>query len=176
MRYVVIADDGELHVKDGYWTDIEVLFRPEGWAGVRLHQATPMQGFRGVVNDVGLLMPEKFPRNIVGSLVLIALQAGQQPYAGPVVITGFQEPPNDDPDYTGLDDEQADLVTVLHADVKHALAGEQPTRPEDWEDFGGWLVWATFVRQSAEELRAMPTPGITIVSGGNLRDFLGGRS
>ncbi|MFD0852378.1 hypothetical protein ACFQ07_09095, partial [Actinomadura adrarensis] len=80
--YALITVDGALEFRKGNdWRD---QLGPEGRARVRTDE--PLAGF---VNDCGLLFPEKYPRNVVGSLVLVALGAPIQPYAGPVVITGW---------------------------------------------------------------------------------------
>lgn len=81
--YALITPDGELSLKDG---DHRPDIGPEGSNQVRLH---PDYGATGWVNDVGLLYPEWFPRNVVGSIALICMGAHPQPYAGPIVITGW---------------------------------------------------------------------------------------
>src|SRR3546814_2113924 len=100
------------------------LFRsigPEGKARVNL----PGLAVAGWANDVGLLFPKKYPRNVTGSCVLAALGSRVQPYAGPIVFTGWN--PGNTP--LGLleieplpNSEHLDLV---HGDVLKALARQK---------------------------------------------------
>ncbi|WP_406168984.1 hypothetical protein [Streptomyces sp. NBC_00996] len=151
MRYAVIAPDGELTHHDGdlLWDDV---IGPEGKARVRLDERLAVAGW---ANDVGLLNPKRYPRNVVGSCVLAALGANVQPYAGPVVFTGWN------PDNTALGLLEIDAlpqpVTTLdtvHGDVLKALAGQTPRELSP--------SWAEQMREIAEHVRTAPTPGITI--------------
>ena len=150
VDYIVIAPDGEVARRDGN-LDFRAELGPEGHARVPLHPSSLSAGW---VNDCGLLFPEKYPRNIVGSCVLISLGARPQPYAGQVVITGWRA----ENTLLGLIEicplriDPAILLAV-HDDVRRALAGEPvPSSPPGWEQD---------VRAHAEQLRTCPTPGIT---------------
>ncbi|GII88222.1 hypothetical protein Ssi03_62120 [Sphaerisporangium siamense] len=171
MRYALIDNDGELHVKDAAWPDIARELGEHGTAAVRLAQATPLRGFRGHVSDCGLAMPDIYPRNVIGSLVLFSLEGGIQPYAGPVVITGFATLPV--PDVTGLDQDMLDLVRMAHSDVRRALAGNpepDPAHADEWKP-GEWRQWAGEQPELAELVRTGQAPGIRIIRG---TDLLGG--
>ncbi|MFF8406979.1 hypothetical protein ACF06P_35800 [Streptomyces sp. NPDC015684] len=151
MRYAVITAAGELSHHDET-PDWGALIGPEGKARVRLQTGIAATGW---VNDVGLRFPEKYPRNVVASCVLAALGAAVQPYAGPVVFTGW----NPDNTPRGLL-EMCDLpepVTVLdtvQGDVLKALAGQTP------RDLSP--SWAESMREVAEHVRSAPTPGLTV--------------
>lgn len=164
MKYALIGQDGALQISEGTWAAAAAQLGPEGWSSVRLDQATPALGWRGAVNDIGLLQPEKYPRNVIGSLMLIALGGNVQPYAGPVLITGFVTPPYASPDVTGLDDTQAELLGVLHSDVRRALdQAATPERPDIWKG-DHWSAWAAEQRRLAEHVRTCPMPRITVIT------------
>lgn len=174
MKYVLIDNDGELHVKNGSYDEIRELFQPEGSSGVRL-PSDSTGGFRGLVNDVSMLDPERFPRNIVGSLTLISLYASHQPYAGPIVITGFVTPVYSDPEHVSLDDDQVRLIRSIHADIRAALAGEGPPNPSEYTK-ATWEAYRATVVLMAEQLRDMPTRGVQILTGNDAAAFLRGEA
>jgi hypothetical protein len=150
VRYAVIAADGELTQHDGE-LDWAAVIGHEGRARVNL----PGLAVAGWVNDVGLFFPKRYPRNVVGSCVLAALGAVVQPYAGPVVFTGWN------PDNTALGlieigslPDPAEYLDTVHGDVLKALAGQTPRELSP--------SWAEQMREIAEHARTAPTPGITI--------------
>lgn len=151
MCWAVIAVDGELTHHHGE-LDWDTVIGPEGKDRVRL----PDLAVSGWVNDVGHVLPEKYPRNVVGSCVLIALGALQQPYAGPVVLTGWN-PRNTE---LGLSEivplPSPEFLTSFHRDVQAAL-NDQPVRhPAKWVDA---------IREFAEMVRTADTPTITFRPG-----------
>lgn len=149
MRYAVIADHGGLTHHEGE-IDWDKVIGPEGHARVHL----PELALSGFVNDCGHRFPERYPRNIVGSCVLAALGAGLLPYAGPVVITGWNPAntarglleivPLPSPEY----------LTILHADVRRALDRHPVTSHHP--------KWADSIREFADFARTADTPTITI--------------
>lgn len=148
MRYAIITTDGELAHHDGE-PDWDTLVGHEGKARVHLPGLT----VAGWVNDVGLLRPDRYPRNDVGSCVLIALGAKIQPYAGPVVFTGW------DPAARGMTEirplpQPVETLDTVHGDVLKALGGKVP------RDLSP--SWAEQMREIADHVRTAPTPGITI--------------
>ncbi|MEI5520737.1 hypothetical protein WB388_08990 [Streptomyces brasiliscabiei] len=150
MRYAVIAADGELTHHDGL-LDWHKVIGPEGKARVHLHGLA----VAGWVNDCGLYDPKAYPRNITGSCVLAALGASIQPYAGPVVFTGW----NPDNTRRGLIEieplpKPVEHLDTVHGDVLKALAGQTPRAMSE--------SWAEQIREIAEHARTAPTPGITI--------------
>lgn len=149
MRAMIIAADGDLQIGDvgGAFEDV---LGPEGRARVGLH---PRTGSAGWVNDCGLLFPDRYPRTIVGSCVLIAAGGAAQPYAGPVVITGWNSQA-DGPETCDLNPNSLAYFQRLHADVRTALAGHTP--------HGTGPAWAQHMREVAEGITAQPTPTLTI--------------
>ncbi|HEY6116298.1 MAG TPA: hypothetical protein VI172_10095 [Candidatus Dormibacteraeota bacterium] len=149
MRYAVIAPDGELTHHEGE-LDWEALIGVEGKVRVSL----PGLSVAGWVNDVGLRFPERYPRNITGSCVLAVLGAPIQPYAGPVVFTGWN-PYNTALGLREIESLPQPVTTLdmVHGNVLKAIAGQTP------RDFSP--SWAEQMREIAEHVRTAPTPGLT---------------
>lgn len=112
------------------------------WAMVRLPD-----GLMGWVNDDGHLTGME--RNVVGSVLLMALGASHLPYAGPVVITGWHP----DTEITALASVAELYARSVHHQIESALAGAV-----DGHGF------ADSARESAAWVREAPTPGITVVA------------
>jgi hypothetical protein len=150
MRYAVIAPDGALSHHDGE-PDWDALIGPEGKARVNL----PGLAVAGWVNDVGLLFPEKYPRNVVGSCLLAAFDAAIQPYAGPIVLTGWN-PANTALGLLEIEPlpKPAEHLDFVHGAVLKALEGQTP------RDFTP--SWAEQMREIADHVRTAPTPALTI--------------
>ncbi|MFE6362911.1 hypothetical protein ACFVP3_23295 [Streptomyces sp. NPDC057806] len=149
MRYSVISPEGELTHHDGH-LDWNRVIGVEGKARVFL----PGLAVAGWVNDIGLLDPKRFPRNIIGSCVLAALRARVQPYAGPIVLTGWN-PDNTGRGLTEIESlPKPEFLDTVHGDVVKALAGHTPRELSP--------SWAESMREIAEEVRTGPVPGITI--------------
>ncbi|MGW0574799.1 hypothetical protein ACWD25_02285 [Streptomyces sp. NPDC002920] len=148
MRYAIIAPNGDLTHHNGE-PDWDAVVGPEGKARVHL----PRLALAGWVNDVGLRYPKRYPRNIVGSCLLATLGAPIRPYAGPVVVTGWN------PSNTALGLLEIEpLPNSEHLDVvlgaiQKALVGQTP------RDFTP--SWAESMREIAEHVRTAPTPGLT---------------
>ncbi|MDB4873452.1 MAG: hypothetical protein JWL97_4456 [Gemmatimonadales bacterium] len=85
--YAVIGNDGLVRIETGNWRS---PFGSDGPARVTIH---PDSAAVAWVNDNGYAQPETCPRNLVGSVLLWLLGAASRPYAGPVVITRWEEPP-----------------------------------------------------------------------------------
>ncbi|MEU3899800.1 hypothetical protein [Streptomyces sp. NPDC045251] len=143
MRYALIAPDGELTHHDGY-PDWDTVVGPEGKVRVRV----PGAAVAGWVNDVGLLDPQRYPRNVVGSCVLATLGAIVQPYAGPIVFTGWHP-------HTEIGPlPEPEFLDTVHGDVVKALAGQTP------RDLSP--SWAEAMREIADHARTASTPGLTV--------------
>ncbi|MFJ2719434.1 hypothetical protein [Streptomyces sp. NPDC087437] len=142
MRWALITVDGELTQHDGH-LDWDQVIGIEGKARVFL----PGLAVAGWVNDIGLLDPKNYPRNVVGSCVLATLGARVQPYAGPVVFTGWDPlteiGPLPNPEF----------LDTVQGDVVKALAGQTPRELSP--------SWAQQMREIAEHVRTAPTPGLT---------------
>jgi hypothetical protein len=152
MRYAIITPDGNLTHHDGD-LDWHTVIGPEGRARVRLDARTATAGW---VNDCGLFDPKTYPRNPVGSCILYTLGAHIQPYAGPVVITGWNAANTARGliEICDLPQNMRDALDDLHGDVLKALAGQTPRTYSP--------SWAEQTREIADHVRTAPTPGITI--------------
>lgn len=150
MRYAVIAPNGDLshHDDDIDW---RAVIGPEG----KVRVALPGLALAGWVNDVGLVLPNRYPRNIVGSCVLATLGAAVQPYAGTIVLTGWN-PANTPLGLLEIESlpKPTGHLDVLHGSVLKALNGLTPR--------GFSPSWAEQIREIAEHARTAPNPGITI--------------
>ncbi|MGR6922640.1 hypothetical protein ACU635_51015 [[Actinomadura] parvosata] len=144
-RYVLIDTDGELHVKIGGWR--ADLGQP-GPARVTIPALGALPEWAGFVNDDGHRIG--LPRNLVGGLVLTGLGAGVMPYAGPIVITGW-DPHGMPIEVCDLTNPQITTIADCHTDARAALAGE----PGPLYDAG---------RRLAEQMRTAPTPTVQILS------------
>lgn len=138
--YALITPGGELSFASGDW---RAPIGPEGANRVRLDAD---YGAAGWVNDVGLLFPERYPRNVVGSIALVCMGATAQPYAGPVVITGWH--PVDE--VVGLSELFRRYLPGLVRDIQLAVAGEQAETP------GVPPTWCAAVADMAEQIRTTP--------------------
>lgn len=140
--WLVVAVDGTLthHTT----TPTSGLIREaigDWWDMVRLPS-----GLMGWVDGDGHL--KALPRNVVGSILLMALGAGQMPYAGPVVITGWHPVT----EISELDVDGERVVRAVHARVCGALAGAV-----DGDGF------ADAVRETAADVLDAPTPAMRVV-------------
>ena len=97
---------------------VNELVGEPGMAIVRLHPALAMCGF---VNDSGHV--NGLPRNVLGSLMLVALGAGMSPYAGPVVITGWEDTHGQSSEIRDLTAAQVAQLEMVHAAVVPTMAG-----------------------------------------------------
>lgn len=150
FKYAIIAPDGDLTHHDGdlNW---QTAVGPEGRARVRLDARVAASGW---VNDCGLFDPKTYPRNPVGSCVLYWLGARLQPYAGPVVFTGWNAA-NTARGLLEICDlpEPVETLDSIHGDVLKALAGQTPRAYS--------ASWAEQTREIADHARTAPNPGLT---------------
>ncbi|WP_304455904.1 hypothetical protein [Nocardiopsis sp. YSL2] len=155
MKYTVIATDGTLTAHDRD-LDLRAEVGPEGPARVRLATSVLACAW---VNDDG--HAQDYPRNVVGSCVLLALGAAGLPYAGPVVLTGW------DPirEIHSLTD--PGLIERIHRDVLVALG--QAERPDGPPPNGRTLAWESDVREYAEWVGTAPAPTMQLVRVDGLR-------
>lgn len=160
MSYLVITPDGTSRREDGTPTldQIDAIVGPSGWARVHVHPDRRMAGW---VADCGLI--DGSPRNIVGSCVLATLGAGHQPYAGPVVITGYDH----DSDWGGpepLQSWQVETLDEIVTAVQAALGDDHATATPP---LGADRSWIYAIREHAEWVRTSQTPKIRIVTDGD---------
>ena len=94
MTYLVIGDDeqGTLHVRDQFDEMGEFIDRELGVGGsehAALGRDWQSIGVRAYVNGCSLTMTDRFRRNVIGGCVIATMGARQQPYAGPIVLAGW---------------------------------------------------------------------------------------
>lgn len=151
MRYIVIEEDGQLYRRSAPSCNVALRdVGPEGWDMVRL--GTP--SLRGFVNDCGMIMPERYGRNVVGSVLLAACGATIYPYCGPVLLAGWIEPA--DCEIVSLTDPQVDDLRTLHRNIQLVLAGQAALAA------GAPPRWAAAVREIAEAVQTRPLPTQTV--------------
>ena len=153
MSFIVIDNNGALHVRDTAPTSAAITREvgEPGWDMVRTAGRTC-----GFVNDSGHLVG--MPRNLVGSCLLASIGAHPMPYAGPVVITGWD--PHDE--LVPLEPEQVAGQQRIHADIRIVLGLDQGTpsglAAERWQRAMGKV---------AELVRDAPTPTVIFLSPGD---------
>lgn len=153
MSFAVIDIDGGFAVHNERPTAELIREHVAGWWDYVPLPATPT--IRGWVNDTGLV-DGTTPRNAVGAVLLMCCGAPGQPYAGPVVITGWCDVHEIEP----LSGGALDALQLLHRDVTAAIAGDDQAvvagTPERW---------ASTVREAAKFARTAPTRGPVILTG-----------
>jgi hypothetical protein len=149
VQFIVIdtSDQGTWMLHDRA-LDLTAELGEEGPAQVRLR---PDFAARGWVNDMGHRRPEQYPRNVFGSCVLATLGAAPLPYAGPVLITGW-DPVDEITD--------VDAVRIENAidTVRIALAID-PDPTGVIHD----TTWARGLRAHADAVRTAPAPTIQMI-------------
>lgn len=113
----------------------------------------------GWANDVGLLMPERFNRNPVASCVLASLGAAKQPYAGPIVITGFLY--DEWGELLDLNEHQRSEIENLDQAVRAVLAN-QPIPDEVDRYLDLHPSWPDLTRTYADQVVNSDVPPVTI--------------
>ncbi len=103
--------------------DLAVVNELVGEPGMGMVSLHPASRMRGYVNDEGHV--RGLPRNVTGSCVLVALGAATHPYAGPVVITGWEDTHGMTSEIRDLTERQVFALGALHAAVHAMLAGEE---------------------------------------------------
>ena len=152
MKCLLITPGGELTRHDGN-LDWASVVGPEGRCRVAL---VPGLDVGAYVNDVGLRHQDRYPRNEIGSCLLVALGARIQPYAGTVVLVGWNAANTlrGRSEIVSMRDCVADSITEVHGDVRRALAGDPPRELSP--------SWGEQMREVAEHVRTAPTPGLTL--------------
>jgi hypothetical protein len=165
VTYLVIDPDGTVRHEQQAPTleRIDAIVQHGGWARVHVDPDWDMAGW---VSDCGLVTGAA--RNPAGACVLATLGAGQQPYAGPVVITGYDH----DSDWGGpeqLHPTQAVMLDGLVGAVRAVLAGRQAT--------ASWVTpeWVRQTREYAEMVRTAEAPGMRVLSPEESAAYLRGR-
>lgn len=188
MKYLVIDEDGQLRQRTA--PNYNVALRdvgPEGWDRVRLHNAAALAGpeqmdVAAFLNDCGLVMPDSYSRNVVGTCVLASLGAGIQPYAGPIVLTGWDPlPAGEDPEIESLTERQIEAIRLVHHDVQLALglaSGTPGLASGSPNPTTAHRRWRAAMLEVAEVARTGPTPGVVMLTDDDAIEYLrraGGR-
>jgi hypothetical protein len=138
-----------------------------GMAIVRLHEQHNLMGF---VNDTGHMIG--LERNVPGSLILVALGAGMQPYAGPVVITGWDwtATARDRSEICDLTDTTIFRLGVIAAAVQATICDDRRALPGSIWKHAGAILGVGFPADMADRMRnyatlvhTAPTPQIEIL-------------
>lgn len=152
LCYLLVDVDGVASFGSQPYEEIRNLAGPEGPVRVSL------TGYvAGWVNDCGHLFPDRYPRNVVGSVLLACLGASQLPYAGPVVVTGWDPSAmwRDEVEVRSLSELQILALTWLSSDIRKVL-GLEPGKPSVDAKPG----WVQDVTGFAEHVRSAKTPRI----------------
>lgn len=172
MKYLVCGEDGQLDQRSAPSYDVALRdVGPEGWDRVRLHNAAalfgPEQDAAAFCNDCGLVMPETYSRNVVGTCLLASLGANVQPYAGPIVLTGW-DAMSSGPEVRALTDEQIAVIRRIHGGIGVALG----LAPDTSKPSAARRRWWAAMRDVAEVARSGPVQGITMLHDDDALAFL----
>jgi hypothetical protein len=160
FRYVHVDEDGNIEIRTAptYNAALDEV-GPEGWNRVRLDP-----GYAGFVNDCGHVLPDRYRRNVVGGVLLMAFGAHAMPYAGPVVFTGWDDH-YDDIEVCSLDDVRASAIVDMGNAIREALGLPVPPRANGpISQLADYAEWVQITREMAEVARAAPTPSVTFLT------------
>lgn len=149
MSFLVVDVDGGLHIRDATPTAETIRAEVGDMDQVRLDE--PFRTMRGWVNDTGFR--DDLPRNVVGSLMLMSCFGPEQPYAGPIVITGWHPFPSSTSEIRPLTADLIKALRQLHGCITATLAGDHSC--DDCTK-----GWRGAVLELAEVVRTAPTPEI----------------
>lgn len=161
IRYAQVTAAGQLSFADSGAPWLDDIVGPEGWARVPLPNRWRMAAF---VNDCGLLSPETYPRNIIGSCLACSFGAKPYPLAGTVVFTGWDPSATerDEIEARPLTTQQEEYLSRCHGDIRRALGLD----PDPLDPARHPLArWNAKVREFAEFVKTTQTPGWTILTG-----------
>ena len=140
MTYVVIAADGGLSMKSRPTVSENINNEmPTGWWEMVRVQDQNLMAF---VDESGLLV--NLPRNPIGSVMLALLGAATYAYAGPVVLTGWEEIETLDDDGTELRDlhpSQVGRIQQLYLWVMAMLDGDDLGMPKQAAEVRKHAKW-----------------------------------
>lgn len=125
MRYMLIDEAGVLYDRTAdTWSTALAEVGPEGGNRVQL-----TRDLAAYINDCGLVLPDKYRRNPVGGLLLMAFGAQRIPYAGPILLVGwdYTATARGEAEIVGLTPIQAGVVRVVHT-LTRAWLGDDNSR------------------------------------------------
>lgn len=163
MKYLVIDEDGQLRQRTAPRYDVALRdVGPEGHDRVGFPAAAALVGpenvrLAGYINDVGSLFPDRYTRNVVGTCLLATFGAHVRPYAGPVVLTGW-DALSGGVEVVTLTDGQIAAIRETHTDIRIVLGLAVGTLSRD-----ATRRWQTAMRHVADVARTAPTPATTIL-------------
>lgn len=172
FQYFLVETDGTVSICESgsreqfLYEDRDLAVGVGGATRVRVAPGWMMTGY---VNDCGLI--RQLPRNVVGGVLLGVLGAGQQPYAGPVVVCGW----DDRATYMGELEVQSltplltETLERIVADIRIVLGIDRGTPSRDDP------AWAADVRTFADYIRDGEAPPMRVVSGDDAVKHLLGR-
>jgi len=162
FQYFLVETDGTASICESasreqfLHEDADLAVGVGGATRVRLYHGWMMTGY---VNDCGLL--RQLPRNVVGGVLLGVLGAGQQPYAGPVVVCGWDTRATymGQLEVQGLTPPFVEALERIVADIRIVLGMDEGTPSRDDP------AWAADVRTFADYIRDGEAPAMRVVSG-----------
>lgn len=162
FHYFVVDTDGAYGIRESasreqfLFTDVDTVVGVGGHSRVRLGSDFMMAGY---VNDCGLV--SGLERNVVGGVLLAVLGAARQPYAGPVVLVGWNPAATvlGELEVQSLMEVQLGAVRSIVSDIRIVLGMDEGTPVHDD------LLWAAGVRTFAEYVRTGEAPTMRVVSG-----------
>jgi len=162
FQYLVVETDGTASVCESgsreqfLYTDVDTVVGVGGAGRVRLYHGWMMTGY---VNDCGLV--RQLPRNVVGGVLLGVLGAGQQPYAGPVVVCGWDTRATymGQLEVQGLTPPFVEALERIVAGIRIVLGIDEGTPSRDDP------AWAADVRMFADYIRDGEFQPVRVVSG-----------
>lgn len=138
--FAVVDTDGQLewHSEAVTLESVNGVLPSGCFSLVRLRAQPHMYG---AVDDTGIVAG--LPRNPVGSVLIAILGGPSYAYAGPVVVTGWQEP-DEVSEFRSLSIGQVAKLTWLHGLITGAIANrEVDLAPEDAEEIRVHANWVT---------------------------------
>lgn len=164
IRYALIDTDGQLTFSEAdspFLSDwLNNIVGPEGWGRVRLAPQWEMAAF---INDCGLLYPETYPRNVLGSVLAASFGSNPNPCPGNVVFTGwdYAATRRGELEVRPLNSAQEQQIRQCHGDARRALGMDpDPIGPARHP----LAAWNAHVREFAKYVETCDVPGPTIVS------------
>jgi hypothetical protein len=157
LRYLLINTDGDLSDRAATGNPLTIVDREVGEPGhapVRLPSWAELGAY---VNDCGHVLTPPLPINVPGSCLLASLGAPPLPYAGPVVITGWDDC-TAGIEIVSLGEAQVAYLANRYRNVLAAVRGENPA---DGVDPG----WHQSIAAYANMVRAAKRPAPVVLTG-----------